>query len=160
MRYLLLSFSLFFFSCDAEKSSNEKEVRRVEIKFTHEANISLVQNNTEVVKIQLELALTNFQKETGLMHRVSMEPNQGMLFVYDDERPRPGFYMKNTHIDLDFIYFNATFEVVDIFKNAKAFDETTIPSSAPAMYVLEVNAGFVDEFEVELGERFSYAKLN
>lgn len=160
MRYLLLSlcFGVFLFSCEAEKSSEGKEVRRVEVKFTHEANILLVRDNAEVVEIQLELAQTNYQKETGLMYRTSLSPDQGMLFIYEEERPRPGFYMKNTHIDLDLIYLNATFEVVDIFENAKAFDETTIPSLAPAMYVLEVNAGFVPKYALILGDQFQFSE--
>jgi uncharacterized membrane protein (UPF0127 family) len=160
MRYLLLSlcFGVCLFSCEAEKPSEEKEVRRVEVKFRHEADISLVRDTTEVVEIQLELAKTNYQKETGLMHRTSMKPNQGMLFVYENERPRPGFYMKNTHINLDLIYLNSAFEVVDVFENAKAFDETTIPSTVPAKYVLEVNAGFVSNYSVILGDAFQFSE--
>lgn len=159
MRLYVLIVSVFFFFISCKNESVKKEVQRVAIEFRYEADISLLRYEEVITKIQLELAQTDYQKETGLMHRKSLQPNQGMLFVYENERPRPGFYMKNTHIALDLIYLNASFEVVDVFKNAEPFNETTIPSIAPAMYVLEVNAGFVDEFDVVLGNRFAFAKL-
>ncbi len=159
MRPFVFTFIVFFIFISCENEAPQRQVQRVAIEFRHEADISLLKNEEVITKIQLELAQTDYQKETGLMHRKSLQPNQGMLFVYENERPRPGFYMKNTHIALDLIYLNASFEVVDMFKNAQPFDETTIPSVAPAMYVLEVNAGFVDEFDVELGNRFALAKL-
>ena len=48
--------------------------------------------------------------------------------------------------------------MVDVFENAKAFDETTIPSTVPAKYVLEVNAGFVSNYSVILGDAFQFSE--
>ena len=66
-----------------------------------------------------------------------------MLFIFDDEKERY-FYMKNTKIPLDIIYINSNKTIVSFQKSAKPFDESSLPSNAPAQYVLEINAGLVD----------------
>src|SRR5690606_41890988 len=58
------------------------------------------------------------------------------LFVFENEEYK-SFFMKNTKIPLDIIYINADKKIVSIQKNAKPFDETSLPSEAPAKYVLE-----------------------
>jgi uncharacterized membrane protein (UPF0127 family) len=69
----------------------------------------------------------------------------GMLFVFPDERVRT-FWMRNTLISLDIIYFDATGAWVSAQENAVPLDETTLPSDGPAQYVLEINGGLVETF--------------
>jgi uncharacterized membrane protein (UPF0127 family) len=64
--------------------------------------------------------------------------------------------MKNTKIPLDIIYINADKKIVSIQKNAKPFDETSLPSEAPAKYVLEINAGLSDKWNLESGDNMDY----
>jgi uncharacterized membrane protein (UPF0127 family) len=73
-----------------------------------------------------------------------------MLFIFENEKPLY-FYMKNTYIPLDIIYINAQKKIVSIAKNAVPLDETTLPSDYPAKFVLEVNAGLTDRFEIKPG---------
>ena len=61
--------------------------------------------------------------------------------------------MKNTMISLDIIYLDKDKKVVSIAKNAKPYDETSLPSEAPAMYVLEINGGLADKWGVDKGDR-------
>ncbi|MGE5943434.1 MAG: DUF192 domain-containing protein [Flavobacteriales bacterium] len=89
------------------------------------------------------------------MYRSSMETNQGMLFVFDDVTERH-FYMKNTQIPLDIIYIGANKKIVSFQKNAKPFDESSLPSNIPAKYVLEINAGLVDTWSLKEGDSISY----
>jgi hypothetical protein len=46
---------------------------------------------------------------------------------------------------------------VSIRKNAKPFDETSLPSDAPTQYVLEVNAGLSDVWKLEVGDKIEYS---
>jgi uncharacterized membrane protein (UPF0127 family) len=82
-----------------------------------------------------------------------------MLFIFPDEDFR-SFYMKNTKIPLDIIYIDEAKSIVSIQKNAKPFNETSLPSDVPAKYVLEVNGGLSDEWQLEVGDRIDYKELN
>ena len=45
-------------------------------------------------------------------------------------------------------------------KNAKPFDETSLPSEAPAKYVLEIKGGLSDEWQLEVGDQIEFEKTN
>jgi uncharacterized membrane protein (UPF0127 family) len=66
--------------------------------------------------------------------------------------------MRNTQIPLDIIYFDVNRTIVSIQKNAKPFDETSLPSEGPAKYVLEINAGLSSEWKLEKGDKIQFTK--
>lgn len=142
-RNFLLLITLFVFiigSCKDEK----KVVKQTEVAFTKEGELTIFKSSDSTkISLDIEIADTDFDIQTGLMYRNQMETHQGMLFVFDDEKER-FFYMKNTKIPLDLIYINADTNIVSFQKNAKPFDESSLPSNGPAKYVLEINAGLVD----------------
>jgi len=108
--------------------------------------------DTLPITFEIELAQSDYQKETGLMHRKQMKIDQGMLFIYEDQRKRQTFYMKNTFIPLDLIYLNSEMEIVDFNLKTKPLSEDYISSGIPSMYVLEVNAGLVERLQLEKGD--------
>ena len=138
---LLIVFFVFIVtSCKDEK----KAIKQTEVAFTKEGELTIFKSTDSTkISLDIEIADTDFDIQTGLMYRNQMETHQGMLFVFDDEKER-FFYMKNTKIPLDLIYINADTSIVSFQKNAKPFDESSLPSNGPAKYVLEVNAGLVD----------------
>ncbi len=144
-RYSILLICFLTLACNSEK---KKSVKPITIEFTKEGELFFMKENDTITIIDIEYARTDYEQQTGLMHREDMKMNQGMLFVYEDERPRPTFYMKNTKIALDLIYINAEKRVVEINRNAKPLDETSIRAQQPAQYVLEVKAGFADQFQI------------
>ena len=147
-----LSFTFFFISCKDDR----KVIKQTEVTFTKEGELTIFKaSDSTKVSLNIEIADTDFDIQTGLMYRNSMKNNQGMLFVFDDETKR-FFYMKNTKIPLDLIYINANKNIVSFQKNAKPFDESSLPSNAPAKYVLEINAGLVDSWGVLVGDRISF----
>ena len=70
------------------------------------------------------------------------------------------FYMKNTEFPLDIIFVNKNFEVVNIQKNTVPFSKTSLSSGAPAQYVLEVNAGLSDQWNLEPGDKIYFERIN
>lgn len=91
----------------------------------------------------VEIAITPAEQEHGLMDRTSMAADHGMLFVFPDSQPRT-FWMKNTLIPLDMLFFDANRHLVAIQAEAqpcKADPCQLYPSNTPARYVLELNAG-------------------
>ena len=151
---VLLIFGVFI-ACK-EETSKRQSIETEEIEFTKGGELSFYADEEVIKTIAIELAITPYEQQTGLMYRKSMEEDQGMLFIYEDERPRPYFYMKNTYIGLDLIYISSEEKIVDINKNAKPLDETTLTSEAPAKYVLEVNSGMADKWKLDIGDKVSF----
>jgi len=48
--------------------------------------------------------------------------------------------------------------VVSFQKNAKPLDESSLPSRAPAKYVLEINAGLSDQLGLKVGDSISFSR--
>jgi len=149
-----LFFGLFFISC----KDNNKEIKQTEVTFTKEGELTIFKTSDATkVTLDIEIADTDFDVQTGLMYRNSMKNNQGMLFVFNDETER-FFYMKNTKFPLDLIFINTNNNIVSFHKNAKPFNEVPLPSKVPAKYVLEVNAGLVDIWGILVGDRIFFSK--
>ena len=92
------------------------------------------------------------------MDRMHMDEKQGMLFIFEGEDIRD-FYMKNTLVPLDMVFVNAKNEIVTIKKNAKPLDETSISSDFPAKYVVEVNAGYTDRHNINVGDQIVWRRI-
>ncbi|HET7561855.1 MAG TPA: DUF192 domain-containing protein [Rhodanobacteraceae bacterium] len=94
-------------------------------------------------RFSVEVAETPAEQEHGLMDRTSMPADHGMLFVFGQDAPLT-FWMKDTLIPLDMLFFDSQFRLVAIQANAQPCKSTPCrlyPSGVPARYVLELNAG-------------------
>jgi len=153
---LFLSLPLFF-NCKNEKNNTSKD--KVEINFTKEGTLSLKKAGSDsiITNLDIEFAEDEYETQTGLMYRTKLGTYQGMLFIFPNLQMR-SFYMKNTKIPLDIIYIDDKHQIVSFQKNAKPFDETSLPSEAPAKYVLEINAGLSDEWQLEIGDKIDFIK--
>lgn len=106
-------------------------------------------------RFTVELALTRQQQARGLMFRDQLPKDAGMLFIFNNEVPR-SFWMKNTRIPLDILYFDAELLLVSLVENARpcvADPCPAYPSSGPAQYVLELNAGRAGQLGVTPGDQ-------
>ena len=102
-------------------------------------------------KLVAEVASTPQQRATGLMHRFSLQPDHGMLFVF--ERPeRLSFWMKNTFIPLSIAFLDASGRILNIEDMAPQ-TETTHWSKGPALYALEMRKGWFVERGIKAGDR-------
>ena len=104
------------------------------------------------------MAVTAPERSRGLMFREEMAADHGMLFIFETEGDRY-FWMKNTPLPLDIIYIDATGKIVSIAADTTPFSEQTIPSGAPAKYVLELNAGTSAERGIGVGDTVSSASM-
>ena len=105
----------------------------------------------------VEIADTSEKQALGLMFRDSMEPDQGMLFIFPNEAPR-SFWMKNTRIPLDIMYFDKELKMVSISADTPPCKVSRCPSyprKEPAMYVLELNAGAAKKLGVGEGDKLT-----
>ena len=144
---------LCFSGLSCKNETKSKIVKAITVSFKKEGELQIKKTASDsiITKLDIEIADDDYSTQTGLMYRKSMKPNQGMLFIFPDSDYR-SFYMKNTEIPLDIIYISDNKQIVSIQKNAKPMDETSLPSEAPAKYVLEVNAGLSDTWKLEKGD--------
>lgn len=137
---------------------DQKTVKPLVIEFKKEGDLVLKKANDSIIKkMDIEIADDDYQTQTGLMYRDNLDQDQGMLFVFP-EADLHSFYMKNTKIALDIIYIDADKKIVSFQKNAQPFSETSLPSNVPAKYVLEINAGLADKWQLEVGDKIEYSK--
>lgn len=101
-------------------------------------------------KLQVEYADTWDLRARGLMHRTELCQQCGMLFKFDRER-LISMWMKNTFIPLDVAFFKQNGEIVDI-KQMQPEDLTSVPSSRPVLYALEMNEGWFAANGVKEGD--------
>ena len=111
--------------------------------------------------IQAETAVTAEERGQGLSDRQSLADDAGMLFFMAVERV-PGFHMSNMLIPLDFLWISTSGTVVDLTENVLhpgANDGevlTGISPSEPVKYVLEVNAGVIETWDLQVGDLVTF----
>ncbi|MBZ9651317.1 DUF192 domain-containing protein [Psychroflexus montanilacus] len=148
----VLVFIFSIFSCQSDQNQN-KDIT-IGFEFKKDTLLRFIQDeDTLDTAFEIELAESDYEKETGLMHRKEMKDNQGMLFIYTSEATRPSFYMKNTFLPLDLIYFDKNMKIVDFNLNTMPLSEELISSEIPSLFVLEVKAGVVEKFDLKKGDQ-------
>jgi hypothetical protein len=106
----------------------------------------------------VELATTAEKRARGLMFREHLDPDNGMLFVFEQEGMHP-FWMKNTLIPLDIIWIDKNKTVVFLSKNTPPCQHVPCPTINPgkeAKYVLEVCGGTADRIGLEVGHKMVF----
>jgi uncharacterized membrane protein (UPF0127 family) len=128
--------------------------------FTKEGQLwFLSEKGDTITGIDIEVAETDYETTRGLMFRKTMEPQQGMLFIFPGEELR-GFWMKNTYLPLDIIYADSSGVIGNSQNYTEPFSEATLPSEKKAKYVVEVNAGFWDKHKLRAGYKIAFNRTD
>ena len=105
--------------------------------------------------LQVQLAQTPEQQQTGLMFRKTMGTNEGMLFAFDEPRQQC-FWMKNTLLPLSIAFIADDGSVVNI-DDMKPQTLDSHCSTRPVRFVLEMNVGWFEKRGVKAGSKFTGA---
>lgn len=153
---VLLIGLLIVASC---KEEPKKLIKTEAVTFKKEGELSIfkAEKDSLLIKLDIEIAETSYETETGLMYRQSMGDDQAMLFIFADEAMH-SFYMKNTEFPLDIIYIKADSTIASFQENAQPLIEKGLSSQVPVQYVLEVNAGLAEKWILEVGDRIEFHK--
>lgn len=146
----------FFISCGETKKpdiSSQKPIGRV-LDYQHELQF-LSDDGSIISTLNFEKADDPNERNQGLMDVNSMPENAGMVFYFDTEEEQ-SFWMANTPLALDIMYVNADSIIVSIYRNTVPFSKTSLPSGAPAKYVIETNAGYSANHDIREGGKVRF----
>ena len=105
-------------------------------------------------ELLVEIADNFFKRAIGLMFRNSLKQNEGMLFIFPEEKRR-SFWMMFTKIPLDAIFFNSDKKIVEIIQMKTCnINCPSYTSKKKAKYVLEVNAYYYRKNKLKAGLSF------
>ena len=126
---------------------NEILLECLGIPFENKCNIIIINSNGEEINVDCEIPTTPEEKSQGLMYRDELGENNGMFYDYVDN----GFWMDNVEIPLEMIFINDN-EISEI-KEGRPFDRTNISPVLPADSNLEVNQGFCNNNNIQVGDK-------
>jgi uncharacterized membrane protein (UPF0127 family) len=111
--------------------------------------VAIQRGNQVQAEFRVALADSVSRRRRGLMYCPLLDPGTGMLFVYDDVRPRV-FWMKDAPLELAIIFVAADGQITAIEKGHPR-SLTRIPSPGPVQYVLEIN--YKEAWGLQVGDR-------
>ena len=108
------------------------------------------------IPLSVEVVDTKSARQLGLSGKPFLPRGEGMLFVFDTDDAH-GIWMKGMLFNIDIIWIDSNYKIVDLKINAT-------PESFPAVfkpkeesrYVLEVNANFVEEHKIKIGDSIHF----
>ena len=117
-----------------------------------------VDTGTNRVAFRAEVARTPDEHARGLMYRKQLDPDAGMLFVFDFERQQ-AFWMRNTFIPLDMIFIGANRRIVGIVENAEPQTTTERRVDAVSQYVFEISGGLSARLGIRTGQAVEFKAI-
>jgi uncharacterized membrane protein (UPF0127 family) len=103
--------------------------------------------------VMVEVADTAAARERGLSGHAPLKEQEGMLFVFESDE-HWGIWMKDMHFAIDIVWADAQGKILTIAERAapETYPQTFSPT-APARYVLELPAGFVERHGIAEGDQ-------
>jgi uncharacterized membrane protein (UPF0127 family) len=109
-------------------------------------------------EVHAELATTGAERARGLMLRPVLDPDKGMLFLFETEGVY-SFWMLNTLVPLDIIWMNSDREIQFINANTPPCRTQFCPTYGPSVrsrFVLELAAGEASRRGLQVGDRLDW----
>jgi uncharacterized membrane protein (UPF0127 family) len=127
------------------------------VPFRKDGSLDFIRGGEAYLTIDIEIADSDSTIERGLMQRTSMPELGGMIFLMAREELQ-NFWMSNTQISLDILFAKGDGEIVSIEKYTTPLSPESVPSRFPALYVVEVAAGFIDTHGIIEGDRIEWRR--
>lgn len=111
----------------------------------------LLELSAGVHRIEAEVAADFATRAEGLMHRRSMAPNRGMLFVFPRDAQHC-MWMRNTYIPLSVAFLDERGAVINIAE-MEPRSESNHCAARPARFALEMNRGWFEQRGIKPGAK-------
>ena len=106
---------------------------------------------------EIEIVSKYEDRKKGLMYRTSIPNNYGMLFVWPYEGQQC-MWMKNTYVPLSVAYMDIRGKIIEIY-DMVPFSKDSVCSTKAAKYALEVNSGWFEEKDINIGDSIEVKKI-
>jgi uncharacterized protein len=110
-----------------------------------------IMSGKQTHRLKVMVARTAAEQEVGMMWRLTVAENEGMLFTFSTQR-QAAFWMRNTLIPLDIIFVRKNGRIANIAANATPQSLAPIPSVGPVAAVLEIAGGRAAELGIKAGD--------
>jgi uncharacterized membrane protein (UPF0127 family) len=100
----------------------------------------------------VEMAIQPEQQMIGLMFRLEVKPDEGMLFDWGAPR-ESSMWMRNTITSLDMIFIAADGRVHRIAERTVPYSLASVSSNGPVRATLELAAGTAERLNIRVGDR-------
>ena len=115
----------------------------------------IIESNLKNYEFNVDVALSPSQQSRGLMFRLKLDSNAGMLFFHQREKVA-SMWMNNTYIPLDMLFIAADGRIVNIVQRTVPGSLETISSIERAIAVLEINGGTTSRLKIQKGDRVKH----
>ena len=108
--------------------------------------------------VTAELAVSDEDRQLGLMFRPKMNDDQAMLFVFEEESGH-AFWMKNMRFPIDILWLDKDRRIVHIERQVPPCGQDpcpSYPSPQPARFVLEIRSGGAAARKLSLYDRLDF----
>jgi uncharacterized protein len=112
-----------------------------------------------VFRFAVEVADSDATRARGLMFRESLPRFSGMLFVYPEPLAAT-FWMENTLIPLDMLFFDPAGRLTHIHENAVPLSREVIFGGENVLYVLEINGGLARTLGIAEGAEIRHPAID
>ncbi len=106
------------------------------------------------VELDFHILTTPEEHSEGFMNKPEPHDGFGLFFLYPEEK-QLSFWMRNVPYDLDLVALDQELNVMEMIR-LKANDETSIQISHPCRYVIELRAGWCEDYGIKLGSKLSF----
>ena len=107
-------------------------------------------------EIWVQVAKTAEERAKGLMGRLQLPQDEGMLFIFEEENYH-SFWMKNTRIPLSIAFIDREGKIVKI-TDMEPFSLESHGPPCPIRYALEMKQGWFSTNGIRMGDVMTFSK--
>ncbi len=104
------------------------------------------------VRLNVEIADSEDERNRGLMFRETLADDAGMLFDFP-EPEHASFWMRNTILSLDIIFIGVDGRILNIADHTTPYSDKPVPALGLTRGVLEIRAGRAEALGIRAGDR-------
>ncbi len=146
---------LILISAAGCRQGAEKTYRRYETNQTQPERPGRTKLSIAKKDLWVEVVDDPRSREQGLMFRKSMPEDEGMLFIFEYSQMQ-SFWMKNTFLPLDIAFISEQGVIINILTMKPLDEGPRYRSLAPALYVVETNAGWFGKNGIKAGDKVKF----